>query len=114
MTKLQIGDVCELPVGLTVRHNQANQIEVIQNPVTVVVESAWPVNAGVGGSNHFEDGYLVAARALQPDGTYFPEGALLTFAQSGDFRPEFLLPEKPNMILRRMIRTFALPVPSPA
>lgn len=111
MTKLQIGDVVELPVGLQVRHNQAGEILTIQTPVVVVVESAWPVTGGVGGTNHFEDGYLVAARALQLDGTYFPEGALLTFAQAGDFRPEFILPDKPNMILRRMIRTFELPVP---
>lgn len=112
MTKLQIGEVLELPVGLIVRHNQANQIEVIQNPVVVVVESAWPVNAGIGGSNHFEDGYMVAARALQPDGSYFPEGALLTFAQAGDFRAEFILPDKPNIVLRKMIRTFQLPPPA--
>lgn len=112
MTRLSIGDVIALPVGLTVRHNQADQIEVIENEVNVVVESTWPIVAGVGGSNHFENGVMIAARALQPNGDYFPEGALLTFAQSGDFRPEFILPDKPNMILRKMHRTFE-PVPVP-
>ena len=111
MTQLQIGDVLELPVGLKCRHNQENALTVIQTPVVVVVESAWPVTAGVGGSNHFEDGYLVVARALNTDGSYFPEGALLTFAQAGDFRPEFILPDVPNLVLRKMTRTFVAPTP---
>ena len=106
MTKLQIGMVVELPVGLKCRHNQANEITTIETPVVVVVESAWPVSAGIGGDNHFEDGYMVCARALNTDGSYFAEGALLTLAQSGSFHPDYILPDKPNMILRRMIRTF--------
>lgn len=105
-TRLQIGDVVELPVGLKCRHNQGNEITVIEIPTNVVVESAWPVNAGVGGDNHFVDGYMVAARALNPDGSYFQEGALLTFALWGSFDPAFILPEKPKMILRKMKRTF--------
>jgi len=62
--------------------------------------------AGVGGDNHFIPGYMVVARALNADGSYFPEGALLTFAQAGSYHPDFILPETPNMVLRKMIRTF--------
>lgn len=108
MTTLQIGDVLQLPVGLMVRHNQANQIIPIAAPATVVVESAWPVIGGVGGTNHFEDGALVAARALHEDGSYFPEGALLTFATAGDFRPEFILPIDEKTVLRRMTKSFSI------
>lgn len=114
MHKLQIGEVVELPIGLRCRHNQADALTVIDTPAVVVVESAWPVTAGVGGTNHFEDGYLVAARALNTDGSYFPEGALLTFAQSGDFRPEFILPDVPGIVLRKMVRTFSPVPPQPA
>lgn len=106
MPKLYIGDVTQLPVGLKVRHNQANEITTIQTPVVVVVESAWPVTAGVGGDNHFENGYMVCARVLNDDGTYFPEGALLTFAQSGSFHPDYILPDSPTMVLRKMKRVF--------
>ncbi len=109
MARLKIGEVVELPVGLKCRHNQANQLLLIETAVTVVVESAWPVSAGVGGDNHFEPGYMVCARALHPDGSYHPEGALLTFAQEGSFKPEFILPDKPNMVLRRMLRVFVNP-----
>jgi hypothetical protein len=104
--KLNIGDVIELPIGLRCRHNQANELTTIKTPVVVVVESAWPVSAGVGGDNHFEEGYMVCARALNADGSYFPEGALLTFAQSGSYHPDYILPDLPNMILRKMVRTF--------
>ncbi len=106
MIKLKIGDVCELPIGLRCRHNQADELTTIKEPVNVVVESCWPVKSGVGSDSHFEDGFMVVARALNVDGTYHHEGALLTFAQAGDFRPEFILPEVPNQVLRRMTRTF--------
>lgn len=106
---LSIGDVIQLPVGLMVRHNQANQIQPIAVPTTAVVESTWPVIAGIGGTNHFEDGVLVAVRALHEDGTYFPEGALLTFATSGDFRPEFILAVDSKTVLRKMIKSFSAP-----
>lgn len=106
MVKLQIGEVFEIPAGMRVRHSQANELMTIETPVVVVVESAWPIVAGLGGSNHFEDGYMIAARALNVDGSYFQEGALLILAQSGDFRPEFILPDKPKIVLRRMLRQF--------
>lgn len=104
-----IGDVIQLPVGLKVRHNQGNEVTTIQVPVTVVVESTWPVEGGIGGTNHFEDGQMVAARALHEDGSYHKEGALLTFALSGDFRSEFLLPEANQVVLRKMQKTFLPP-----
>ena len=107
-TRLNPGDVVELPIGLTCRHNQADELTVIEKPVHVVVESSWPVNAGVGGDNHFVPGFMVAARALNPDGSYFPEGALLTFALWGSFDSKFILPETPNMVLRKMKRTFSM------
>jgi hypothetical protein len=105
MTKLKIGDVVELPVGLKVYHNQGQEILEIQVAANVVVES---VRVSLVGSedDHFEESYLCDGRALQPDGSYHPEGALLTFAQYGDFRPEFILPDKPNIVLRRMQMTF--------
>jgi len=111
VTPFKIGDVLELPVGLRTRLNQSGEVQTINAAVQVVVESVWPVLAGVGGTNHFEDGYMVAARALNADGSYFPEGALLTFAQSGDFRPEFILPGTASTVLRRMSRSFT-PIPS--
>jgi hypothetical protein len=106
MTKIYPGDVVELPVGLRCRHNQANELTTIQTAVQVVVESSWPVSAGVGGDNHFEPGFLVCARALNADGSYFPEGALLTFATGGSYPAEYILPDKPNIVLRKMIRSF--------
>jgi hypothetical protein len=109
MTKLKIGDVVELPVGLKVYHNQGQEVLTIEVPVNVVVES---VRISVVGSedDHFEETYMCDARALQPDGTYHKEGALLTLCQYGDFRPEFILPDKPNIVLRKMQLTFvALP-----
>jgi hypothetical protein len=110
MTRLSIGDVITLPIGLRCRHNQAGELTTIDTEVNVVIESVWPIVAGVGGTNHFEDGTLVAARALNTDGTYFPEGALLTLCfGAGDFRPEFILADKPNLVLRKMIRTFIAP-----
>lgn len=108
MVQLHIGDVIELPVGMRVYHNQGKELLEIKNPVQVVVESTRKVlpfqHTGV--EAHFEETCMIKARALNPDGSYHPEGALLTFAQYGDFRAEFILPEKPNQVLRRMKQTF--------
>lgn len=108
MDLLNIGEVIELPIGLRVYHNQGKEVQTILNPVQVVVESNRKVLPfqQTGVEAHFEETYMVKARALHPNGEYNPEGALLTFAQYGDFRPEFILPDKPNMVLRRMKQTF--------
>lgn len=105
---LKVGDVVELPVGMKAWHNQAQEILEIQNPVVVVVESNRAVLPFMqtGVEAHFEECGMIKARALQPNGDYFPEGALLTFAQYGDFRAEFILPNKPNIVLRKMKQSF--------
>lgn len=105
MKPLLVGDVLELPVGLRCYHNQGQELTTIQAPVVVVVESAHKTPPG-SEDDHFEECRMVTARALNIDGSYNPEGALLTFAQYGDFRPEYILPEKPNQVLRKLKRTF--------
>jgi hypothetical protein len=109
---LKTGDVVELPVGMFVWHNQANQILEIKEPVVVVVETNRVVLPfqQTGVEAHFEETGMIKARALNPDGSYFAEGALLTFAQYGDFRAELILPDKPSIVLRRMQQTF-VPIP---
>lgn len=105
---LTVGDVVELPVGMQVWHNQAEQILEIQNPVQVVVVANRAVLPfrDTGVEAHFEECGIIKARALQPNGEWHPEGALLTFAQYGDFRAEFILPDKPSIVLRRMKQHF--------
>ncbi len=109
MSLLNIGDVIELPVGMKVYHNQGKELMEIKVPAIVVIVSSreiLPFNL-TGAEGHFEPTGLLKGRALQPNGEYHPEGALLTFAQYGDFRKEFILPGTPN-ILRRMKQTFAV------
>lgn len=108
MTELKTGDVLELPAGLNCFHNQRGEMDVLKVPVVVVVETTRKIVplALSGAEAHFEACFMVKARALNTDGSYHSEGALLTFAQYGDFRPEFILPEKPNTVLRRMHRLF--------
>lgn len=106
---LNIGDVIELPVGLHCYHNQGQEVLIIKNPVRVVVESNRKVLPFqlTGVEAHFEECYMFKARALNTDGSYHPEGALLTVAQYGDFRPEFILPPEAAKVLFRMRQTFA-------
>ncbi len=105
---LRVGDVVEIPVGMFAWHNQGQEILEIKTPVVVVVEANRVVLPfqQTGVEAHFEECGMVKARALNPDGSYFAEGAMLTIAQYGDFRPEFILPNKPNIVLRRMQQTF--------
>jgi hypothetical protein len=105
---LNIGDVIEIPAGLRVYHNQGKEIIEVRSPVRVVIEANRKVLPfqQTGVEAHFEECYMLKARALNPDGSYHPEGALLTFAQYGDFRPEFLLPEGSNKVLWRMKQSF--------
>lgn len=108
MTPLKTGDVIELPIGMKCYHNQGKEVLEIKEPAQVVVEATrivLPFQA-TGVEAHFETTYMVKARALNKDGSYHPEGALLTFAQYGDFRPEFILPDRPNQVLRKMKQTF--------
>jgi len=109
MYLLKTGDVIALPVGLRCYHNQAMELRVIEESVVVVVENtrnAEPMSV-TGAESRFERCYIIKARALNTNGSYHPEGALLTFAQFGDFRPEFILPPEGTKVLRRMIKTFA-------
>lgn len=108
MDLLNIGDVIELPIGMKCYHNQGKEILEIKVPVQVVVEATRKVLPFqlTGVESHFEECYIVKARDLKEDGSYHPEGALLTFAQYGDFRPEFILPARQNQVLRRMQQTF--------
>lgn len=108
MDLLDIGDVIELPVGMRVYHNQGREVQTILNPVQVVIESNRKVLPFqlTGVEAHFEECGMLKGRALLPNGDYNPQGALLTFAQYGDFRPEFILPDVPNIVLRRMKQTF--------
>lgn len=105
---LQVGEVVELPVGLKAYHNQGQEVVEVKEPVNVVVianRAVLPFQL-TGVEAHFEECGIIKARALLPDGSWHPEGALLTFAQYGDFRPEFILPDKPNIVLRRMKQVF--------
>lgn len=106
---LKTGDVIQLPTGLHCFHNQAGEMTVIKEPVNVVVETARDLEpmAVTGVDAHFERCFMIKARALNPDGTYHPEGALLTVAEQGDFRAEFVLPEANRKVLRTMKKTFA-------
>jgi hypothetical protein len=108
---LVTGDAVELPAGMKVYHNQGEEVLLLQNPAVVVVEATRVVLPfqQTGVEAHFEETGMIKARALQPNGEYFPEGALLTFAQYGDFRAEFILPDKPNIVLRKMVRKFVKP-----
>lgn len=108
MIDLHIGEVIELPVGMKCYHNQGEEILEIKTPVNVVIVSTRHVLPfqETGVEAHFEKCYMLKARALNPDGSWHKEGALLTFCQYGDFRPEFILPDKPNQVLRRMEMTF--------
>ncbi len=106
---LKTGDVIELPSGLHCYHNQGQEMTVIKVPVMVVVEvtrDVEPITVS-GADAHFERCFMVKARALHKDtGEYHPEGALLTFAAAGDFRPEFILPAASATVLRRMNKVF--------
>lgn len=105
---LKVGDVLELPEGLKVYHNQGQEVVDLKTPAVVVVISNREILPfqQTGVEAHFEPCGLIKARALQPDGSWHPEGALLTFAQYGDFREEFILPNRPNIVLRRMKQVF--------
>lgn len=109
--ELTTGSVLQLPVGLRCFHNQGLEVTEIKVPVTVIVENTRhiiPFEAS-GTDAHFEECYIVKARALHEDGSYHPEGALLTFALYGDFRPEFILPAENRVVLRKMLKTFLPP-----
>jgi hypothetical protein len=112
MVNLTTGDVIELPVGLVCYHNQGQVLEMLKAAILVVVEAKWGRSLA-----HEMDGYdrsiFVEARALNVDGTYAPEGAYLTFAISGCMRPEFILPEIPNQVLRKMNKVFVAPPATP-
>lgn len=106
--ELRTGDVIKLPIGMGCYHNQDEKAVRLDTAVEAVVEVTRRVVplTKVGADAHFEECLLIKARVLNCDGTYHPEGALLTFAQYGDFREEFILPDKPNLVLRRMKRHF--------
>lgn len=108
MQELKTGEVTELPAGFHVFHNQLDEVTVLQQPTVVVVENTRKIVplAVTGAEGHFETCFMVKARVLNVDGTYHREGALLTFAQYGDFHPKYILPDNPNLVLRRMRHTF--------
>ena len=108
MRELQTGDVIELPAGMKCYHNQEQAVMELKTPVVVVVENTRDLEPFMvsGVEAHFERCFMVKARALNVNGSYHPEGALLTFAQFGDFRPEFILPQASLKVLRRMLKTF--------
>lgn len=105
---LEIGSVLWLPAGLHVYHNQMKQVIKLESPIRVVVESNRKVLPfqQTGVEAHFEETYMLKARALLPDGNYDQHGAHYTFAQYGDFRPEFILPKEANVVLWKMKQTF--------
>lgn len=101
--KAKPGDVVTLKKGLHVYHTQAKQVTILDTDVTAVVEFTRVSPVG-SEDDHFEECFMVEARALNLDGTYHPEGALMLFAQAGDFRPEFI--QETLTVLRRMRRTY--------
>lgn len=108
MKDLNIGEVVELPVGMMVYHNQGHELVKVETATRVVVEATRKVLPFelTGVEAHFEECFIVKARALHLDGSYHFEGALLTFATRGDFRPEFILPAGSNQVLKVMKRHF--------
>jgi hypothetical protein len=114
VVELKTGDVIELNVGLKCYHNQNQALTEILEPALVVVETTRDLEPMqvTGVDAHFERCFMVKARALnKANGKYHPEGALLTFAQFGDFRPEFVLPEANAKVLRRLVKAFLPPDP---
>ena len=110
--ELKTGDVIEVPAGMKCYHNQEKGVLELKVSVVAVVENTRDLETFLqsGVDAHFERCLMVKARALNLDGSYHPEGALLTFAQFGDFRPEFILPAASAQVLRRMVKTFVAPV----
>lgn len=106
--ELKTGDVIELPVGLKCFHNQGQEMMILGKPAMVVVEATRDVEPMevTGVDAHFERCFMIKARRLNEDGSYHAEGALLTFALFGDFRPEFILPEANHVVLRKLKKTF--------
>jgi hypothetical protein len=78
-TKLKIGDVIMMQKGTRVYHNQSKELIDVKTDVVAVVEAVRDTAKG-SEDDHFEDCFLVDARYLNADGTYHPEGALMTFA----------------------------------
>lgn len=110
MADLRTGDVIVVPVGLKCFHNGIGQMTVIEQEIHAVVEATRliPPMSVTGSDAHFEETFVVKARKLDlGSDAYSPEGALLTIAVRGDFRPELLL-SNPHVV-RRLQKTFVAP-----
>ncbi len=91
---LQPGDVITLRKGLHVFHNQGREITVLETPVPAYVVAVRIRNSEKCSCT------MIDVRALNSFGEYHAEGALLTFAQSGNFLPEFMQQSLP--VLRKI------------
>ena len=84
--------------------NTADQgIEITRDNLVGVVESVRECATG-SEDDHFEVCFMVDIRLLNQDMSYNPAAPLMTFAQEGDFRPEFIDPAP--LVLKRLTKTY--------
>jgi len=87
---ISIGDVVWLRSGLFCYHRQARTVSSLNRNILVRIADI----------RICKDATFIDAQALNSAGMTYPEGALLTFAQRGPFRPEFIQTE--FQVLRRL------------
>ena len=103
MTRLKIGDVIRLREGLVCWHHGNTALTTLTQDTECVVEVVRDTKVG-SEDDHFEPCLMIEARVLNQDLTYNAEGAVLTFAQYGDFRPEFI--QTDFQVLKTMQKSF--------
>ena len=103
MARVEPGMMIKLRSGLHCLNTRDNAIEITRDLLTVVVENVRVSPIG-SEDDHFDECFMVDVRQLNQDLSYDPGAPILTFAQEGDFRPEFIdgAPE----VIRRMQRTY--------
>ncbi len=87
---ISVGDVVWLRSGLFCYHRQARTVQQLNRNILVRIAAI----------RIKPDGIFINAQALNSAGMTYPEGALLTFAASGNFKPEYIQSE--FQILRRL------------
>ncbi len=97
------GMLIKVRSGLHMLNNADSSIEISRDNLVGYVENCRETVVG-SEDDHFETCYMVEMRLAGADGSYDPLAPLITFAQEGDFRPEFI-DEAPE-VLKRLERTY--------
>lgn len=97
------GDVFKVRSGLKYLNTQSAAVEISRDILIGIVETTRTALVG-SEDDHFEPCYMVDFRWLGADGSYDPAAPLNTFAQSGDFRPEYI--EDSPVVIERRSRTY--------